>query len=578
MNRREMTYKRKYTRTILLILTATVLSFTVKAQQKEVRVVKPYTPTLSEAEKIQLLPNLEDEPTFTPPEFTYELYPKRYESQYSVTPIKAARMVKPPLKRLYKSELTLGFGNYLTPLAELNINQLRSRNGTFGVSVKHHSMNGHLKLNDDVKMPAGFSESSARVYGKRFMKKSVFDYYAGTGYNSYIHYGVDTTMVTEDIERDSLRYAYFLAEAGIGLHSMHADSFHLNYKADLDYYFFTHQFDEAEHGAKLDMSFDKKLRVLDIGAGLGGAFYGHYPDWDRIVGNHTMAWINPFIAKNSTEWRFIAGFSATTSFASDSSASDIQPFHFYPRASFEFNMIKQVIVPYIGVNGYLESNNYRKTVEENPYVLPNLSLKPTSHKLIAYAGVKGRISDFFSYNLKGSYSLIDNQYLFVNDTSLVLANSFTVVYSDITQLRLHGEITVRPSDSWKFILKANYYNYALSTMKLADGTLRNLRNDDHAWNKPDFDMTLEARYNLGDKILVNVGVYTIGKRYFEDFEPSQELTLPLVVDANLGLEYRYSKLLSFWASFNNIAAQRYYLYSQYQSFRFRGMLGFTYAL
>ena len=67
----------------------------------------------------------------------------------------------------------------------------------------------------------------------------------------------------------------------------------------------------------------------------------------------------------------------------------------------------------------------------------------------------------------------------------LLKNQFSVVYSDITLLNLQGEITVRPSDSWKIFLKANYYSYTLSTMNLADGTSRNLRDDDHAWNKPD---------------------------------------------------------------------------------------------
>lgn len=581
MNRREMKDTQKYIRYLLVLLAVFAFTFSAQGQQSEVRVVKPYTPTLSGAEKIQLLPSLEEEIPFTPPVFSYELFPKKYDSEFRVVPIKAARMVKPPLTRLYKSELTLGFGNYLTPLAELKINQLRSRKGTFGVALRHHSMNGKMKLNDDLKVPAGFSESNLKVYGERFMKKTVFDYKIGAGYNNYIQYGVDTTEVVEEIPRDSLKQSYFLAEASLGLHSAHADSFHFNYNLGLDYYYFTHQFDEAEHGARLNFDFSKRLRVLNIGGDVGGAFYGHYPDWDQTIGNHTMAWLNPYISKNEEEWRFTAGFNTTLSFASDSSASDIQPFHFYPKASFEFNVVKEILVPYLGVDGYLESNNYRKTVEENPYVLPTLSLKPTSHKLIAYLGIKGTVSDAVTYNLKGSYSIIDNQYFYVNDTSQVLKNQFSVVYSDITLLNLHGEISVRPSDSWKIFLKANYYSYSLSTMTLADGTIRNLRDDDHAWNKPSFDISLQARYNMGDKILLTMGIYTVGKRYYEDFiwqNDGSEPTLPLAIDANLGAEYRYSKLLSFWVRFNNIAAQRYYLYNQYPSFRFRGMVGFTYAL
>jgi hypothetical protein len=367
-----------------------LISFPIllSAQQSEVRVVKPYSPTLSGAQKIQLLPSLDEEIEYETPDFTYDLKTKRYESKFRVEPIKAARMVKMPLKKLYKSELTMGVGNYLTPLAELNINQLRSRDGTFGFQLRHHSMNGKLKLNDDLKVPAGFNENSAKLYGSRFLKNSVLDYHVGAGYYSYVHYGVDTTEIIEEPVRDSLNEAYFLAEAKIGLHSAHADSFHFNYDADLEYYYFTHRFDETEHGARLNFEFDKKLRILDLAGEAGAAYYGHYPDWDRYLGNHTMVWLNPHVAKSSTEWRFTAGFNTYLSLANDTLASDLRNIHFYPKASFQFNMVKEVIVPYFGIDGYLESNNYRSIVSENPYVVPTLAVKPTSHKLVAYLGGK----------------------------------------------------------------------------------------------------------------------------------------------------------------------------------------------
>ena len=57
--------KEKMKKNILYILTASLLAGLflfpgeLAAQQKEVRVVKPYSPTLSGAEKIQLLPSLD---------------------------------------------------------------------------------------------------------------------------------------------------------------------------------------------------------------------------------------------------------------------------------------------------------------------------------------------------------------------------------------------------------------------------------------------------------------------------------------------------------------------------------------
>jgi hypothetical protein len=584
MNSRELMDIRSLHKVSLAFLISATLSFTLEGQQKEVHVVKPYSPTLSGANKIQLLPSLDEEIEYETPEFTYQLFPKLYDTEYRVEPIRAARMVKMPLKKLYKSQLTLGMGNYLTPLAEIDIDQLRSRNGTFGLSVKHHSMNGKVKLDNEEKVPAGFSESSLDVRGSRFLRKSVFDYYAGTGYRSYIHYGIDTDTAEVSVipEKDSLRHPYFLAEGGINLHSAGTDSSQFNYDVSVGYHYFTHRFDQAEHAVSASMEFHKKLRTIDLAGETGGAFFGH-PDWDQYVGNHTMIWLRPLLAKSSSEWRFTAGINIYLSVMSVDTGN--QPVHFYPRGSFEFDVVKKIIVPYFGVDGYLESNHYRKSVEENPYIVPVLSIKPASHNLIAYAGLKGRITDAVGYNIKGSYSIIDDQYFFVNDTSLVnangdrLKNQFTVEYNDITLLNLHGEIAVRPRTNWKIFLKGNYYNYTLTEWTMANGEQRDYdEEDDHPWNKPAFDLTLEARYNMADKILVNFGIYTVGRRYYEDFDPSVREYLPLVVDANLGIEYRYTKLLSFWARCNNLAAQVYYLYPQYPSFRFRAMLGFTYVL
>jgi hypothetical protein len=556
---REMSYFRKRLNAAWIVGVILFIPQVLSGQQEEVRVVKPYTPTLSGAEKIQLLPSLEGEVDFDPPEFEYHLFPKRYDSEFRTRPIQAARMVKMPLKKLYKSQLTLGMGNYLTPLADLTVNQLRSRNGTFGLNIRHHSMNGKVKLENELKAPAGFNENRLKIYGSRFLKNSTFEYGAGASYNSYVHYGIDPELDTI-LERKDAVNPYFTAEGALGLKSVHADSFHFNYNASLDYYYFTHDFNETEHGASLGFDFNKKLRVIDLAGEVGAAYYGHYPDWDTVMASHTMFWLNPHVAMGSSEWRFTAGINLYGEVR-----DGIFTPHFYPRASFQFNIVKEVIVPYFGVDGYLESNNYRSTVEENPYVVPTLSVRPTSHKLIGYAGLKGRITDAFVYNIRGSYSIIDDQYFFVNDTSDMLQNQFTVVYDDITLLRLHGEFSIRPSDSWKIFLKGSYYSYTLVR-------------EDHPWNKPSFDLSLQARYNMSDKIMINMGLYTIGARYYENFTANLEETLPLTVDANLGIEYRYSTLLSFWVRFNNLAAQKYFLYANYPSYRFRAMVGLRYAL
>ena len=111
--------------------------------QREVRVVKPYSPTLTDAEKINLLPDMSDTMRVRP-DFNYSISPKHFSTGYQVEQIKPARMVGLPLEKLYKSQLSIGTGNYLTSFGELTINQLRSRSSALGLYAKHQIGRAHV--------------------------------------------------------------------------------------------------------------------------------------------------------------------------------------------------------------------------------------------------------------------------------------------------------------------------------------------------------------------------------------------------------------------------------------------------
>ncbi|MEX0980976.1 MAG: hypothetical protein WD577_07420 [Bacteroidales bacterium] len=545
---------------IILITFAFTLTQHVNAQQEEVRVVKPYNPTLSGAEKIQLLPDIGDSVGYDPPEFEYSIFSKRFETDYRVTPIKPARMVKPALNKLYKSELKLGGGNYLTPLAELRINQVRSSDGTFGVLLKHHSMNGKTRLANDQNVEAGFNENQLELYGKRFGRRTIFEYNAGASYDTYVHYGVDTAFA-DTVNRKEMTHPFFNAHAAVGFQSARPDSFHMQYNGTLDYNFFTHAFDQMEHGAVLDGTVDQLFGDFRIGSDVGVSYYGHQADWDTLLTNQFMIKVNPYISKSSAEWMFRAGINTYTEIRN----GELLP-HFYVKGKFSFNIVREVLVPYFGVDGYQETNNYMKITEENPYAVPGLVVTPTNHRIIVYTGLKGKVTDYLAWNFRGSYSAVDDQYFFVTDTTNDLHNQFTVRYDDMTVMNVYGELNIAPTESFRMFLKGNFYDYQTSR-------------EDYAWYKPAFDASLQARYNLGDKILTDAGLFVIGPRYYPSLvEGGDPEKLNTTIDLNLGVEYRYTSLLSFWARFNNISAQPYYMWNNYPSYRFRLMLGFTYGM
>jgi outer membrane receptor protein involved in Fe transport len=181
-----------------------------------------------------------------------------------------------------------------------------------------------------------------------------------------------------------------------------------------------------------------------------------------------------------------------------------------------------------------------------------------------FAGLKGRYSDKIAFNLKASYEKVDSMYFFVNDNTDSLRNKFVPVYDNATLTSLGGEISWQQSEKLQLLMKANYYQYQLVDLK-------------HPWHKPAFEASISADYSLQDKILIGTDVFLTGKRFAMASDGSSKV-LTAYLDANLSVNYRYTKTISFFLKFNNLTASRYQVWNQYPAQRFQFLAGFSYAL
>ncbi len=520
--------------------------------QKEVRVVKPYTPTLSEANKISLLPEFNDTIRVNP-NYGYTIYPKRFETDYKINPIKPARMVGMPIAKLYKSQLTLGAGNYMTPYMELTINQLRARHTQLGFYYNHQSSTGKIKLDNGRKVEAGYNDNLAKLYGKKIFKESVLEADISGGYNSVLYYGYNHPDTL--LGRKENMQKIYSAGTGLKYYSMHSDSFHLNYKTGLNYKLVNDYFKNTEQMLGLSLDLNKRFNDQIVGGDIRLRYFNRNGSIDSA--KYSILDVNPWYSKNTDEWKFLIGLNVNY----DQTFSELSVF---PHTSFEFNIVPKVLVPYLGIDGYNEVNNYGKIIFENPYITPGTVVSNAHHSMIIFAGLKGRYSKKASFNLKGSYEKVDQMYFYVNDTSDILLNKFTVVYDNMTVLSLGGEVSWLQSEKLQFVLKGNYYKYELDSL-------------DHPWHKPEMEVSLAADYNLRDKILVGADIFYTGKRYAQGVSGS-EIPLKGYLDANLSAEYRYKKTLSFFIRFNNLTASRYQVWNQYPAQRFQFLAGFSYSL
>jgi len=524
---------------------------------KEIVVVKPYQPSLSDAFKINTLPTVSDSLEISP-DFTYAINPKKYETGFNIEPIKAANIVAQPLSKLTKSYLKLGFGNYITPLAELNVSSLRSKEHSLGVYLKHNSINGKLKLDKDTKIKPGYSDNTVSLYGKKIYRNSSLSGNIRADYLGVNYYGIpDSSTIIPDYA--DIQQNYFSTGAEIRYKAIHDDTTDLIYDTRINYNYIQDKFNNSQHAISLSGDFVKYINKQTIGLNAG---FQHFISSDtRDSASLSILRLNPWIARKTGEYTYLIG----AKLAPEIYDGELS-MHIYPMARLDISIVKNILGVYLGLNGYLQENDMNRIIGENPYVHPGLRLKSTSHKFIVTGGLNGSLTSKISYDASFNYSLVDDMYFYVNDSVPLLKNHLTAVQDDYEAFRIYGELSYRYSEKLWFHLNQNIYKYNLDTEK-------------HPWHRPLYDLTFSSRYNLRNKILANLDIFYIGQQYARNFNTAGEpYQIAGTLDFNIGAEYRYTDILSVFLRLNHILGSENFMYYQYPTMRFNLMAGFTYSL
>jgi hypothetical protein len=546
---------------VFFLIIGTGLSTGVLAQQgtaKDVYVVKPYEPVLSDAVKLNFLPRVNDTTKFSP-NFNYSIQSSKVPTNFTVNPINAAKMVAEPVSSLYKSYLKMGIGNYLTPLIELNINSLRSSKYSLGANFHHISSDGKVELENGKKVFAGYSDDDATLFGERYFKNSTLSGNIDFTANRIYYYGynpsLDTSLSQSQIKQDILH-----GGGSIGITSNVIDSTRLTYDARLAYHYTSLRDNYFEHAVNSSLFLRKVIEGNDFSLNLGLDYYE--PSTNINPFYHTLFKFNPAFSRKSNDWRFSVGLNIYSDILGGTSS-----FKIYPVGIFEFIAIDRILIPYFGITGSVNANDYYSILQENPYINPGLSVKSTFNRIKGYGGIKGNFGTQISYHIKVEYSSLQNMYFFVNqaDDSLSVGNQFGVVYDDAELLTYTGEFSYALNERIYLRMSTIYNQYTLSKLP-------------KPWQKDIFNTKFSGTYNLKDKIIAGAEVYYVGKRYAQSLSGNGVIDLNAIVDLNLSVEYRYTKMLSAFIRLNNITANTYYRWNQYPSQRFNFMVGFSYAL
>ena len=525
---------------------------------KEVQVVRPYEPSISDAFKINLLPSISDT-TKQSPILTYNIIQRPFSTNFTVTPISPAKMLIEPLSDLNNTYVRVGFGSSISPLLEAYYNNGRNKEFTYGGWFQSHSAFGKVKLNNGDRVDSDFGKTNFKVFGKKILKKSILSADAGFYKHKVTYYGYDVNVPSSTINTDTTPSEQHFNQfyTNLRYNSSYTDSTHLNYAGEVGFSHLKDRFDMQETLLNLSVKMDK----FSNGERFGGEFIVHHyiKNSNLDSANNTIVTFAPWINLFGKQWRAIAG--AKVVFDKDASGSHST---MYPIGLLSYDIISHYLIPYIEIGGFMEENSYQKISEENPWILPGKKVYNTSHKMILTGGIKGNLSTKVSYILYSSYSIIDSMYFFVN-TSLSptnpLNNQFTVESDNVELTKFVGELTIAPSSKINFFFRAEYDSYKIKNLA-------------KPWHKPDFTALGSIRYNLKDKIVLSLDMFSTGKRYVKT--SGKIKSLEGITDINFGVEYRYTKKLSGFINLNNLTSAKQDIFYLYPMYRFNVKFGLTY--
>jgi hypothetical protein len=530
---------------------------TSKLNNYDVINVTEYVPTIAESFKINDNPYVVDS-TKKIPTLDYKITSTRVSTPFMVDTISAAKMEGEPLGKLYRSLAKVGFGNYTTPYGEFWFNNLRSKEYNYGAHLKHISSSATLQDRGY----AGYSDNEIDLYGKKFLKKHTLWGDAGYHRNVVHDYGYDTSLF--DLVDDITYERYNLLTGRAGLKSHFTDTAKINHDLLMNFYSFTDFYKSGETNFSTQGLFSGYYEKQLIRLLAGFDFYNNKTQKDTL--NNTIVFLKPSLSARGDKWTAGVGIDVRIDIADESR------FYFYPMLDFSYDPFDHILIPYAGLTGGLDKVSYRGLANENPFIRPDIPLHNSNRRYELYGGLKGSISANSAYNARFSYSKVNSMPLFVNDTTEIIRNRFTAVYDTVQVMNFHGELVIQNTEKLKLVMKGDY-------------NIFNTQNELRAWHKPQMELAFSANYNLQDKFVLKGDIFVIGKQYARIgvYDAAQKKNVPQakelkgIADINLGLEYRYTKILSGWINFNNIAGTRYYRWNNYPMQRFGVMAGLTVA-
>ncbi len=546
-----------------------------------VNVVKPYTPTISDAFKVKETPVLDDEGNSKKETIKYNIFSFPVASTFTPSKGKAEGVEKEEQAHLFNNYATVGVGNYGVLNAELFVYQELGANDYVGGMFRHLSSEGGIK---EVELQNSFYDTSIDLtYG---IRERDLSWNLDLGYQNQIYnwyglpagFGSSLTANNRANLIDGINPQHTYNNLYLGSKIELEDSFIKEASVKFNHFSDNYGSTENRFYVKPSLEFnisDKVIKTNLIVDYLNGSFEKNYLNTNAVKYGFANFGIAPSFAMQEDDWTLNIGLGL---FYSSDLDNDNNKFLIYPQINASYKVVGDLMIFYAGAEGNLEQNTYSDFVNVNPYLSPTLNITPTDKQYDIFAGLKGKLTNTVSYNLRASYVNERDKALFKsndynensNNEDYAFGNSIQVVYDDMKTVSFYGELKADISDIVTFGI---------------DGTFSSYTNvfQAEAWNLPAVKLNAKLDFSITKKWYAGANVFFVGERKDQKLNTDivyvvapSPITLDSYFDVNANIGFKYNDRLTAFLRANNIANQAYQKWLDVPVQGFQVILGVNY--
>lgn len=528
--------KRNYIYILMAACLMNMNSYAQKNLSEEVNVVRQYKPILAEALKINTNPEIKVEDLGKEnPQYTFSKH--RIDSNIKINAVQVEKMKNESISKLYNYYVRMGGGNYKTTYLEAWANNLRSKEWVLGAHYRHQAQVGSIKN-------MAYSDNTLDAYAKRMYAKQSLSLAMIYDRDVNHFYGYDHSLFSYDAAK--VRQAYQLFGIQTELSSNNKAYQNFAYQGNFDFYTVKDRYKASEN--RFALGTDLKYKEFKANVGVDIANYE-----DSINVKNNLFFFEPRLKLNEAGINFEVGANIYQEFGDNSN------FHIYPHVSANYQIAEIDAVVYASLTGRMKKNSLRDFYQENPFVGDNIRILNTNEKLNLSAGIRGKIDVKNTYQVNVQYQSLSRAAYFVARNDVY--RTYEVIYDgpEAGQTNISLQYNHLSSEKLRIFAGVDYTIFKLDTIK-------------YAWHRPTSIVRLGTTYNIGNKFLLDAELYSYSKMQGREINGTAK-TIKGGVDLNLGIDYRYSKIISVYLNLNNLLSYKRETFNYYIGLGFQAMLG-----